>query len=109
MLAYILRRLLLILPTLLGIMVVNFVVIQAAPGGPVQKMISQIKGQSAGALGRVTGGGGELLPTGGQQGGGEGSAGRLPGGPGPPPALLKEVGRQYRFHQPGLPRLPEMG
>src|SRR4051794_41719428 len=105
MLAYILRRLLLILPTLLGIMVVNFVVIQAAPGGPVQKMISQIKGQSAGALGRVTGGGGELLPTGGQQGGGEGSAGRHPGGAGPHPALIKEIERADGFRKPAPQRL----
>ena len=37
MLAYILRRLLLIVPTLLGIMVVNFVIVQAAPGGPVER------------------------------------------------------------------------
>ena len=44
MFAYIIRRLLLIIPTLLGIMVVNFIIIQAAPGGPVQQMISRIKG-----------------------------------------------------------------
>jgi microcin C transport system permease protein len=108
MLAYILRRLLLILPTLLGIMVVNFVVIQAAPGGPVQKMISQIKGQSAGALGRVTGGGGELLPTGGQQGGGEGSAGRYRGAQGLDPAFIKELERQYGFDKPAWQRFLKM-
>ena len=39
MLAYILRRLLLMMPTLLGIMVVNFFIVQAAPGGPVEQMI----------------------------------------------------------------------
>jgi microcin C transport system permease protein len=38
-LAYTLRRLLLMIPTLLGIMVVNFVIVQAAPGGPVELMI----------------------------------------------------------------------
>ena len=42
MLAYILRRLLLIVPTLLGIMVVNFVIVQAAPGGPVEQAIADI-------------------------------------------------------------------
>ena len=44
MLAYIARRLLLIVPTLFGIMVVNFVIVQAAPGGPVELMIARIKG-----------------------------------------------------------------
>ena len=49
MLAYIVRRLLLIIPTLFGIMVINFVIIQAAPGGPVEQMIAQIKGNAGGA------------------------------------------------------------
>ena len=44
MLAYILRRLMLMVPTLFGIMVVNFFIIQAAPGGPVEQMIAQIQG-----------------------------------------------------------------
>ncbi|EGH29205.1 hypothetical protein PSYJA_09600, partial [Pseudomonas syringae pv. japonica str. M301072] len=41
MVAYILRRLLLIIPTLLGILIINFVIIQAAPGGPVEQMIAK--------------------------------------------------------------------
>ena len=45
MLAYIIRRLLLIIPTLLGIMIVNFAVVQFAPGGPVELMIAQIRGK----------------------------------------------------------------
>ena len=40
MLAYILRRLLLVVPTLFGIMVLNFFIVQAAPGGPVEQMIA---------------------------------------------------------------------
>ena len=60
MLAYIIRRLLLIVPTLLGIMVVNFFVIQAAPGGPVEQLISQITGEGVDITERVTrSGGGE--------------------------------------------------
>jgi len=42
MYAYIIRRLLLIIPTLLGIMIINFVIVQAAPGGPVEQLIAQI-------------------------------------------------------------------
>ena len=43
MLAYVARRLLLMIPTLLGIMLANFVIIQAAPGGPVQQVIAQLR------------------------------------------------------------------
>ena len=57
MFAYIIRRLFLIIPTLLGIMVVNFIIIQAAPGGPVQQMISKIKGTAVEATARVSGAG----------------------------------------------------
>ena len=53
MLAYIARRLVLILPTLFGIMVVNFVIVQAAPGGPVELMIARIKGTAVEATARV--------------------------------------------------------
>ena len=47
MLNYIIKRLFLIIPTLLGILTVNFIIIQAAPGGPVEKAIAQIKGTEA--------------------------------------------------------------
>lgn len=59
MLAYILRRLLLIIPTLLGILIINFVIIQAAPGGPVEQMIAKIEGFD-GATSRIAGGGAEV-------------------------------------------------
>ena len=53
--AYILRRLLLMIPTLLGIMLVSFVVIQFAPGGPVERVIAQLSGSDVGATARVGG------------------------------------------------------
>ena len=52
---YIIRRLLLIVPTLFGIMVINFVIVQAAPGGPVERMIAQIKGTAVDAASRISG------------------------------------------------------
>ena len=64
MLAYVIRRLLLIIPTLFGIMVVNFLVVQAAPGGPVDLMISRLKGHGADATARIAG------SAGGETGGG---------------------------------------
>lgn len=52
--AYILRRLLLIIPTLLIILLVNFVIVQAAPGGPVEQAIARLQGLGGGgAIGGV--------------------------------------------------------
>jgi len=64
MLNYIIRRLLLIIPTLFGIMIVNFIVIQTAPGGPVEQIIAQIQGNAVDATARVSGGGAELTNNG---------------------------------------------
>lgn len=52
---YILRRLLLIVPTLLGILLINFLIVQAAPGGPVDQMVAQLQGHAVGATARVSG------------------------------------------------------
>src|SRR3989344_5391552 len=79
MLAYIFRRLLLIIPTLLGILLINFVIIQAAPGGPVEQMIAKLEGFE-GATSRIAGGGAEVSVA--------GSAYR--GAQGLDPALIKE-------------------
>ena len=64
MTAYIIRRLLLIIPTLLAIMVINFMIIQAAPGGPVDQIIATIEGHGGANIQRVTGGGGDFNETG---------------------------------------------
>lgn len=58
MLAYIVRRLLLMIPTLFGIMVINFFVIQAAPGGPVERTLARLQGNDEGATARISAGGG---------------------------------------------------
>ena len=55
MLSYIIRRLLLIIPTLLGILLINFIIVQAAPGGPVEQIISQIKGHNIDSTSRIAG------------------------------------------------------
>lgn len=59
MLAYVIRRLLLIIPTLLAILIVNFLIVQAAPGGPVEQAIARIQGFSPNGVG---GGGAKWLP-----------------------------------------------
>ena len=104
MLAYIVRRLLLIIPTLLGIMVINFVVIQVAPGGPVEQAIANLTGEGGGAIDRVTQGGGDFVAGGGQ---GQGLAGAessstssYRGAQGLDHEFIKELEKQYGFDKP---------
>jgi len=103
--AYVARRLLLVVPTLLGIMIVNFAVVQVAPGGPVEQTIARIKGQDSDATERFSGGGsGE---TGGgssvERGGGgdeAGGSGRYRGARGLSPAIIAKIERMYGFDKP---------
>jgi len=112
MFAYILRRLALVIPTLFGIMVVNFFIIQAAPGGPVEQMIAQITGTAVEATARVTGaggseaGGGERRPGGPAPG--QGSASKYRGAQGLPPELIKDIERQFGFDKPAHERFIHM-
>ena len=55
--AYLVRRLLFIVPTLLGIMTINFLIIQAAPGGPVEQTIAKVQGFNTDATERISGSG----------------------------------------------------
>ncbi len=106
MLAYIVRRVLLIIPTLFAIMVVNFVVIQAAPGGPIEQMIAQLKGDAVGATARIGGESGELSRGAQQQGTGEASKYR--GARGLDPAFIKQLEKLYGFDKPPLERFALM-
>ena len=69
MTAYIIRRLLFMVPTLFGIMLVSFVVVQFAPGGPVERVIAQLSGSDTGATSRISGSPGGDLGARGQPGG----------------------------------------
>lgn len=60
MAAYVLRRLLLMIPTLLGIMLLNFIIVQAAPGGPIDQVLARFQGLSSEASTRMAGGGGDV-------------------------------------------------
>jgi microcin C transport system permease protein len=105
MLAYILRRLMLVIPTLLGIMVINFFVIQAAPGGPVEQMISQIQGTAVDATERFSGsssGGETVRSTTSDSGGGGGGAYR--GARGLPKELIERIEKMYGFDKPIVER-----
>ncbi len=110
MLAYIVRRLLLIVPTLLGIMVINFVVIQAAPGGPVEQLISQITGEGVAATERVTqSGAGELVRAGGESRAGSAStSSKYRGAQGLDPEFIAEIEKMYGFDKPAYVRFFQM-
>ncbi len=112
MLAYIIRRLLLIVPTLLGIMVVNFFVIQAAPGGPVEQLISQITGEGVDITERITRSGSDETGAGAAPSaaaGGESSiASKYRGAQGLDPEFIKEIERLYGFDKPPVERFVMM-
>ena len=103
--AYILRRLLLMAPTLLGIMVLNFIIVQAAPGGPVEQVIARMQGHDLGAAGRVTGGAGEVAEA--DIAGTETTA-RYRGARGLDPELIAELEALYGFDKPAHERFVEM-
>ncbi len=102
MLAYIARRLVLILPTLFGIMVVNFLIVQAAPGGPVELMIARIKGTAVEATARVGSAGGE---TSGQAGA---VTAKYRGARGLDPELIRQLEKLYGFDKPAHVRFFQM-
>ena len=108
MAAYILRRLLLMIPTILGIMLISFVIVQFAPGGPVERVLAQLQGQNT-AMSRVTGGGGDLAGRGGtsQAGGGESNS-RYRGAQGLDPAFIKRLEQQFGFDKPAPERFAKM-
>ena len=109
MLAYIVRRLLLIIPTLFGIMVINFAVVQVAPGGPVEQLIAQISGTAVDPTARIGGSGGGAEVLGGQrqraQAGGDGSiTSKYRGARGLDPEFIKEIEKLYGFDKPAHER-----
>lgn len=110
MLPYILRRLLLLIPTLLGIMLVSFTIIQFVPGGPVERMIAAMQGHDADGTSRITGGGSDTSsgPSGGHalQSASESSTYR--GAQGLDPALIAELEKFYGFDKPAPERFIQM-
>ncbi len=105
MLSYIARRLALMVPTLFGILLISFVIVQFAPGGPVERVISQLQNpNSGGAADRVGGGSGG--DAGAQAAGDAGSAYR--GAQGLDPAFIKELEKQFGFDKPAHERFLKM-
>ncbi|WP_119461198.1 microcin C ABC transporter permease YejB [Rhodospirillaceae bacterium SYSU D60014] len=103
MLAYIIRRLLLMIPTLFGIMVLTFVIVQFAPGGPIEQIIAQLQGSAVDPTARFSGGGGDF-----EQGAGQldqsGVTSRYRGARGLDPEFILELERQFGFDKPPVER-----
>ena len=108
--AYIARRIFLMLPTLLGILFVSFVVVQFAPGGPVERVIAQLNGADTGGTSRVSGGGGDFAAQRSQGGGGAGGAinSKYRGAQGLDPDFIKKLEVQFGFDKPAPERFALM-
>ena len=107
MAAYILRRLLLIIPTMIGIMAISFVVVQFAPGGPVERVIAQLEGTDVDATARITGGAGDfngVEANKGNTGGDQAINSKYRGAQGLDPEFIKKLEKQFGFDKPPLER-----
>src|SRR6266850_5779333 len=108
MTAYIIRRLLLMIPTLLGIMFVSFVIVQFAPGGPIERVIAVLSGADTGA-GARTGGSGSDFGSRGQPGAGfNDSSSKYRGAQGLDPEFIKRLEVQFGFDKPAYQRFALM-
>jgi microcin C transport system permease protein len=94
MAAYILRRLALIVPTLFGILLVNFLLVQFMPGGPVEQVIAELESQTS-PTDRISGGGGDVAASGSSE---------YRGAQGLPPEFIEELERQFGFDKPAWQR-----
>lgn len=94
---YILKRLLLMIPTLLGVMLITFIVIQFVPGGPVEQMVAQLQGREGG----IEGGGGAAAPA-------AAGVGGYRGRQGVDAARVEEIKKLYGFDKPAPERFFQM-
>src|SRR5947207_9454556 len=106
MTAYIIRRLLFMVPSLFGIMLVSFVVVQFAPGGPVERVIAQLSGSDTGATSRISGSpGGDFGARGTTPGGAAGEVNsKYRGAQGLDPEFIKSLEKQFGFDKPAYQR-----
>lgn len=108
MLAYLLRRLALIPLTLLGIIAINFAIVQIAPGGPVEQLLAQLKNTAVSATARVGGGDSAEAGRGATPPQNAGSNGAYRGAQGLDPSFIAELNHQFGFDQPAHVRFARM-
>jgi microcin C transport system permease protein len=99
---------LLIIPTMIGIMLISFAIIQFAPGGPVERVIAQLTGTDTGATSRIGGGGSDGVSSGSRsmsgQSGADAAASRYRGAQGLDPEFIKQLEKQFGFDKPAHER-----
>ena len=93
--AYLLRRLLLIIPTLFGIMLINFTLTQFVPGGPIEQIVARVQGE--GDVFRNIAGGGDGSQS-------QASAGEYAGARGLPPEFIAQLEKEFGFDKPPVER-----
>lgn len=98
--AYILRRILLMIPTILGIMALTFIIVQFAPGGPVEQVIATLTGEGGDATDRISGGGSDFQES--------DSSSNYRGSQGLDPEFIADLERQFGFDKPPLERFLTM-
>ena len=102
--AYILKRILLMIPTLLGIMLMTFAVIQFVPGGPIEQVIAKMQGTNTDSLARISGNSGNEAGSGSQEqnagAGGDTSSFKYTGSQGLDPEFIKALEKQFGFDKP---------
>ncbi len=96
---YIIKRLLLIPVTLLGILALNFVIVQFAPGGPVEYVLAKYRGMNTEATGAISGSGAAKMESG---------QGKYQGSLGVPEELVNELKKQFGFDKPAYVRFVKM-
>src|ERR671920_1408222 len=109
MTAYIARRIFLMLPTLLGILFVSFVVVQFAPGGPVERVIAQLSGADTGGTSRISGAAGGDFGARAQVGASADAVNsKYRGAQGLDPDFIKSLEKQFGFDKPAPERFALM-
>src|SRR5436853_1552987 len=108
MTAYIARRVLLMFPTLLGILFVSFCVVQYPPGGPVERVIAQLSGADTGGTSRISGGGGDFGPRGQVGASSDAVSSKYRGAQGLDPDFIKKLEAQFGFDKPAPERFALM-
>src|ERR1700726_4545404 len=105
MTAYIVRRLLLMIPTLLGIMLISFTVVQFAPGGPIERIIAQLSGADTGGSSRISGPSSDFGARGQiRSGPADATSSKYRGAQGLDPEFIASLEKQFGFDKPAYER-----
>lgn len=104
MIAYVIRRLLFVPPTLFVIILINFAVVQVLPGGPIEQIAAELSGTAVDATARVSGNVGSETGSDNQGTNAAGQSSKYRGAQGLPPEYIKELEKQFNLDKPAYER-----